>query len=83
MRIAFMALIMVFVLAWTTVDSSNVSCQSRYHVLSGYSSMSSGSVTRSKLISVIRGQMSIDNLVISVVHFIPPPICISYTNSGE
>jgi pentatricopeptide repeat protein len=82
-RKPFMALKMVFVLAWTTVDSSNVSCQSLYHVLSGYSSMSSGSVTRSKLISVIRGQMSIDNLVISVVHFIPPPICISYTNSGE
>jgi hypothetical protein len=83
MPIAFIALKMVFVLAWTTGDSSNVSCQSLYHVLSGYSSMSSGSVTRSKLTSVIRGQMSIDNLVISVVHFIPPPICISYTNSGE
>jgi hypothetical protein len=83
MPIAFMALKMVFVLEWTTVDSSNVSCQSLYHVLSGYSSMFSGSVTRSKLISVIKGQMSIDNLVISVVHFIPPPICISYTNSGE
>jgi hypothetical protein len=38
-----------------------------------------------KLTSVIRGQMSIENLVISVsvVHFIPPTICISYTNSGE
>jgi hypothetical protein len=83
MPIAFIALKMVFVLAWTTGDSSNVSCQSLYHVLPGYSSMSSGSVTQSKLTNVIRGQMSIDNLVISVVHFIPPPICISYTNSGE
>jgi hypothetical protein len=82
MPIAFIALKMVFVLAWTTGDSSNMSCQSLY-VLSGYSSMSSGSVTWSKLTSVIRGQMPIDNLVISVVHFIPPPICIFYTNSGE
>jgi hypothetical protein len=83
MPIAFITLKMVFVLAWTTGDSSIVSSQSRYHVLSGYSSMCSGSVTRSKLTSVIRGQMSIDNLVISVVHFIPPPICIFYINSGE
>jgi hypothetical protein len=83
MPIAFITLKMVFVHAWTTGDSSNVSCPSLYHVLSGYSSMSSGSVTQSKLTSFIRGKMSIDNLVNRVVHFIPPPICISYTNSGE
>jgi hypothetical protein len=44
--------------AWTTGDSSNVSCQSLYHVLSGYSSMSSGSVTRSKLTSVSQANVN-------------------------
>jgi hypothetical protein len=82
MPIAFITLKLVFVFAWTAGDSSNAFCQSLYHVLSGYSSMFSGRVTRSKLTRVIRGQMSIDNLVISVVYFIPPT-CISYTNSGE
>jgi hypothetical protein len=36
---AFITLKMVFVLACTTGDSSNVSSQSLYHVLSGCSSM--------------------------------------------
>jgi hypothetical protein len=39
--------------AWTIGDSSNVSSQSLYHILSGYSKH--GSVTLSKFTSVIKG----------------------------
>jgi hypothetical protein len=54
MPIAFITLKMVFVLAWTTGDASNLSCQSLYQVQFFYSSVSSGIVTQSKLNSVIR-----------------------------
>jgi hypothetical protein len=43
----------VFVLAWTTGDASNMSCQSRYQVNFVYSSMSSGIVMQSKFNSSI------------------------------
>jgi hypothetical protein len=41
---------MVFVLAWTTGDASNLSCQSLYHVAFVYSSMSSSIVRASPLV---------------------------------
>jgi hypothetical protein len=44
----------VFVLAWTTGDASNMSCQSLYQVNFVYSSMSSGIVMQSKFNGVIR-----------------------------
>jgi hypothetical protein len=44
----------VFVLAWTTGDASNISCQSLYQVNFVYSSMSSGIVMQSKFNSIIR-----------------------------
>jgi hypothetical protein len=47
MVMAFIILKMVFVLAWTTGDASNLSCQSRYHVAFVYSSMSSSIVRAS------------------------------------
>ncbi len=44
---------MAFVLAWTTGNASNLSCQSLSQVHFVYSSMSSGSITQSRFISII------------------------------
>jgi hypothetical protein len=55
MPIAFITLKMVFVLAGTTGDTSNLSCQRLSHqVHFVYNSMSSGIVTQSRFNSIIR-----------------------------
>jgi hypothetical protein len=45
---------MVFVLAWTTGDASNLSSQSQYQVHFVYSSMSTSIITQSKFNIIIR-----------------------------
>jgi hypothetical protein len=54
MPIASITLKMVFVLAWTTGDASNLFSQSQYQVHFVYSSLSTGIVTQSKFNIIIR-----------------------------
>jgi hypothetical protein len=54
MPIAFITLKMVFVLAWTTGDASNLSWPALYQAHFGYGSMSSGIERQSKFSSLIR-----------------------------
>jgi hypothetical protein len=54
MPIAFITLKMVFVLAWTTGDASNLYCLALYQAHFAYGSMSSGIERQSKFRSLIR-----------------------------
>jgi hypothetical protein len=76
MSIAFITLKMVFVLAWTTGDASNLSCQLEYQVHFVYSRMSSGPLTQSKFNTIMRcgtTETVAMELPLRIFGFMPPP----------